>query len=69
MNAKELYEFLKEVVEGGNGHATILFDTEARTFGYHMAEVGRAYLETEPFPGEPFISLHEKRHYSEEEKL
>jgi hypothetical protein len=59
MTANQLCAFLEKVINDGYGHAEILFDTEAKTFDYHMAAVGSAYLETEPFPDRPFVSLHE----------
>lgn len=62
MNIKELYCILDAAIEAGYGHAGILFDTEARTFDYHMAKVGSAYLETEFDPDRPFLSLHEERY-------
>jgi len=61
MNVKELYCILDKAIEAGYGHAEVLFDTEARTFGYHMAVVGAAYLETEFMPDKPYLSLHEER--------
>lgn len=63
MTAKELYDFLGTVIFDGYGEAEVLFDTEARTFNYHMAKVGRAYLEIEPFPDRPFVFLYEERNY------
>lgn len=57
---QELFDFLEQVIHDGYGKAEILFDTEARTFEYHMAKIGNSYLETEPFPERPFISLHEE---------
>jgi hypothetical protein len=62
MTALELLKVLQEAVDTGYGHAEILFDTEARTFDYHMAAVGKAYLETGFIPERPYISLHEKRY-------
>lgn len=68
MTVKELRDFLDNAVFDGFGHAEILFDTEARTFNYHMAKVGAAYLETDIFPERPFVSLHEERNYGDEFK-
>lgn len=36
----------------------VYFDTEARTFDYHMAEIGTAYYEESV----NMITLHEKNH-------
>lgn len=55
--AKDLYEFLGEEIRRGNGEAAIFFDTEARQFHYHMAQVGYAYYESDPHP---FIGLYEQ---------
>ena len=62
MTAKDLYNFLGQVICDGYGNSEILFDTDARTFNYHMAKVGSAYLCTEFDPDRPFISLHEVKH-------
>jgi hypothetical protein len=59
MTANDLFRILELAIHDGFGHAEILFDTEAKSFDYHMAKVGGAYLETEAFPDRPFISLHE----------
>lgn len=59
MTVDELFKILELAIHDGHGHAKILFDTEAKTYEYHMAEVKAAYLNTEPFPDEPYISLHE----------
>jgi hypothetical protein len=59
--AKELLDFLEQVVHDGYGEAEVLLDTEARTFDYHMAKVGRAYVNNETDPEYPFVSLHEQR--------
>jgi hypothetical protein len=58
---KQMYEFTKKLVEEGKGDAIILFDTEAKTYDYHMAEVGRGFYEDDVAVGYPFVSLHERR--------
>jgi len=58
---KELFDFLAPLVQDGKGYYPVYFDTEARTFEYHMARIGRAYAEEEAFPNEPFVALHEVR--------
>ncbi len=61
---QELYDFLAQVIKDGHGDAEILFDTEARTFNYHMAKVGSAYCQPEIWEGlsvKGFVDLHEKR--------
>lgn len=60
MKPSELIKILQEAVDAGcDDTARILFDTEARTFDYHMAEIGTAYFEPE-IDETPIISLHEK---------
>jgi hypothetical protein len=61
MTIEQLSKILNKAVEDGYGEADILFDTEARTFEYHMAKVGSAYMETDAFFDRPFLSLHEER--------
>lgn len=61
MTVKELRDFLSNAAYEGFGDAEVLFDTEARTFDYHMAKVGRAFLVTEFDPERPFVSLHEEQ--------
>lgn len=58
--AQELFNFLEQVIHDGYGHAVILFDTEAKTFNYHMAKVDRSFLETEIDPGRPMVILLEE---------
>lgn len=58
MTAKELADLLNKVVADGHGDCDVLFDTEARTFNYHMAKVGSAFFENEAY-GRPVITLHE----------
>jgi len=60
MTVQQLLRILELAVHDGYDQAEILFDTEGRTFDYHMAKVGSAYLETEFDPNRPFISLHEE---------
>lgn len=46
----------------GKWNAAIYFDTEARTYGYHLARVGRAYLQDLVGDGsELAVMLHEER--------
>lgn len=60
MKPSELIKVLQEAVDAGLDDTTkIFFDTEARTFHYHMAEVDHANFEPDVMD-EPFISLHEK---------
>lgn len=60
MKPSELIKVLQEAVDAGCDDTTdILFDTEARTFEYHMAQIGSAYFEPDIME-RPFISLHEK---------
>ncbi len=61
MTAQQLFNILEKAIHDGYGDSEILFDTEARTFHYHMAKIGSAYLNNESFPDQPFISLHEER--------
>lgn len=60
MTALELFRVLESAINDGYGHAEILFDTEARTFHYHMAKIGSAYLQLEFDPDRPYVSLHEE---------
>lgn len=55
---KELHEYLDGLVQIGKGDLPVLFDTEAKTFNYHMAQVGDAYYEEQPYE---HVQLHEKR--------
>jgi hypothetical protein len=48
MTILELYKFLENEVLLGNGDFPIYFNTEARSFNYHMAKIGNAYFEIEP---------------------
>ena len=47
---EKLHEFLGQLMEKeGLAKEPVLFDTEGRTFNYHMAAVGRAYFNKEPY--------------------
>lgn len=61
MTALELSKILEEAIQDGYGDAEILFDTEARTFDYHFAKVGSAFLEDRFDPNRPIIVLGESR--------
>lgn len=65
MTCRDLCHILLKAIEDGHGDAPVYFDTEARTFSYHMAKVGRAYCEDmSSFMGndEAWIILHEERY-------
>jgi hypothetical protein len=68
---KELFGFLEQLVKDGHGDAIIMFDTEARTFEYHMAKIGRAYHDKEMSEsvGYDFVSLHEFEERYQKEPL
>ena len=55
LKIKELIDKL-ELAYKKHGDIPIYFDTEARTFEYHMALIGSANINEEP---EKHISLHE----------
>lgn len=60
-NAKDLRDFLNSLTEE-QLQLPVLFDTEARTFNYHMAEIGQVYCEDQEGMGDlAHIGLHEKR--------
>ena len=61
MKIKELAELLNELVEEGYGEGRILFDTEGKTFDYHMAQIGGALVEFDPVQGGRYLHLWEKR--------
>lgn len=61
MNAYKLLWVLFRAVCRGHGKAPIFFDTEARTFDYHMAKVGIAYCERNWIDDGFQINLHEER--------
>jgi hypothetical protein len=48
MTIGQLCEILGRLVEDGHGGDSVLFDTEARMFRYHMASIGSADHEMEP---------------------
>lgn len=61
MNAYKLWWVITKAILTGHGRALVWFDTEARTYDYHMALVGSAYCE-DPQLGEGHeIHLHEER--------
>jgi hypothetical protein len=57
MTGQELKDFFNELTDE-QLKLPVLFDTEARTFNYHMALVGAAYCEDEV----EMITLHEARY-------
>jgi hypothetical protein len=60
MKPSELIKVLQIAIDMGLDDETdVLFDTEARKFNYHMAEVNSAYFNDAEMVGKPFISLHE----------
>lgn len=62
MTAQELLNYLAGLAsEGYDLSVPVYFDTEARTFDYHMAKIGRAYYETEGPNERPFLNLVEAR--------
>lgn len=58
---QELRDYLDGLCQLGKGDLPILFDTEAKTYEYHMARVGDSYYQDEKFDGVGFVSLHEER--------
>lgn len=62
MTINELIKELEAAIQDGYGHAEVMFDTEGRSFDYHMAVVGNAFLETNFMPDRPILYLNEKRH-------
>ena len=61
MKPSELIKVLQEAIDAGLDDETrIYFDTEARKFDYHMAEIDSAYFENQGAMEFPFISLHER---------
>ena len=58
MTVKQLHEITSQLIKEGHGHVPVLFDTEAKTYNYHMASVDQAFFEEEPTP---HLSLHEKQ--------
>ena len=62
MKPSELIKVLQQVVDAGLDDETeILFDTEARTFKYHMAKIGSAYFDPKinEAMGQSMVTLHE----------
>lgn len=56
--AEKLNEFLKENPERKS--LKVYFDTDARTFDYHLAEIGSVYCNDQPeMDGAECVSLHE----------
>lgn len=60
---KELHEYLDGLIQIGKGSLPIYFDTEARTFNYHMAKIGGASYDPEygEAVGFEFVELFEDR--------
>lgn len=58
MNCYKLFWLCLKTIIRGKGSCQVLFDTEARTYNYHMARVGSAYYEKYSWP-EPAIHLYE----------
>lgn len=58
LTCNKLLKLLQQFEKDGCGEYPVLFDTEARKFDYHMAEVARAYACDDP---EPHINLQEDR--------
>lgn len=70
MTAQQLFDILEQAIHDGHGNALIYFDTEAKTFNYHMARIGSVYdQDMTDFLGEPChqIHLHEAPHYGPKE--
>lgn len=42
MNVKQLHEFLTGLLNNGLGDLPVLFDTRAKSFNYHLAQIGSA---------------------------
>lgn len=61
MNGYSLLWVLLKAVICGHGSAKVYFDTEARRFKYHLAEVGSAYCEPIVWMEGWHITLHEDR--------
>ena len=55
LKIKDLIKILEKAYKE-HGNIPIYFDTEAKTFNYHMSLIGSAYINEEP---EKHISLHE----------
>ena len=64
----KLHEYLGGLMEKeGLANEPVMFDTDGRTFNYHMALVGRAYFNTEPYPHVQLCE--EARSDNEDERL
>lgn len=50
MTIRQLWEIVTHLVAEGHGDAPVLFDTEAQTYHYHMAQVDFAHYGEEPQP-------------------
>lgn len=61
MNVEELFKILEVAIDEGYGDCPIYFDTDARTFDYHMAKIGRAHVEAVFITDTPFVWLGEER--------
>jgi ASC-1-like (ASCH) protein len=57
ITARDLLTFLQMLNEE-QLNSSVYFDTDARTFDYHMAKVGRIYYENQP---KQHIVIHEER--------
>lgn len=42
MNVKQLHEILSSLKDDGLGDLPVLFDTEAKSYQYHLAQIGSA---------------------------
>lgn len=45
MTVNELFRVLELAIHDGHGDAQVYFDTEARTYNYHLANIGSAYCQ------------------------
>ena len=59
MTVLELSEILNKAIKDNYGHANVYFDTEAKSFEYHLAYIKHAFLEPEIDPDEPLLILYE----------
>lgn len=59
MTAYKLWWVLLKAIFCGHGKAPVYFDTEARTFDYHMAKVSAAYCHDPQIGDGHWITLHE----------
>lgn len=58
---KELHQFLGKLVKLGKGDVPIYFDTDARTFEYHLAKIGAVSLLPKEMVGEEELCFYEER--------